>query len=180
MAQQQPVDSQDITVLGKITTAFGIKGWVKVYSYTSPMTNLLEYPVWLLNINGQWRNAKPLKVQVQGKGLVAQLDGVTDRDAALALSQVDIGIPTDALPEPEEDEHYWFQLTGLTVKNTDGEVLGQVKELFESGGGNQVMVLIGCEGSVDQQQRMIPYVAAIVQEVDLEAGQILVDWQADY
>ncbi|MBM97337.1 MAG: ribosome maturation factor RimM [Oceanospirillaceae bacterium] len=180
MVQQVSDQELDVTVLGKVTTAFGIKGWVKVYSFTDPMVNILEYPSWLLKCDGRWRTFKVLDGQQQGKGLVARLQGVSDRDAALALSQVEIGIPTAELPEPDEDEHYWFQLIGLKVKNTEGELLGQVKELFESGGGNQVMTLTGCEGSIDQQKRMIPYVGAIVLEVDLDKGELLVDWQADF
>ena len=132
---------QDIRVLGKITTAFGIKGWVKVYSYTEPMTNILEYPIWHIRKNGQWQEFKVLQGKPQGKGLVASLQGITDRDLALSLHQCEVGVPEEALPELEEDEHYWFQLIGLKVVNTEGVVLGQVKELFDSGGGNQVLTV---------------------------------------
>lgn len=173
-------ESQELTVLGKITTAFGIKGWVKVYSYTDPLTNILDYPVWLVNINNQWQPFKILNSQLQTKGLAVSLAGINDRDAALALSQCEIAVPTLELPELEENEHYWFQLIGLNVKNTQGEWLGQVAELLDSGGGNQVMVVQGCSGSLDNQQRLIPYVSAIVLEVDIEGASILVDWQADF
>lgn len=179
MQNQMPVD-QDITILGKVTTAFGIKGWVKVYSYTDPMTNILEFDNWLLHVNGQWRTYKVVNSQLQTKGLAVALEGVTDRDAALALSQVEIGVPTSELPELEDDEYYWFQLEGLKVVNTSGQLLGQVKELFDSGGGNQVIVVEGCEGSVDRQQRLIPYADSIVLEVDLDKGEIQVDWEADF
>lgn len=173
-------DSQELTVLGKITTAFGIKGWVKVYSYTDPETNILDYPVWLLSINGQWQEFKVLNSQIHTKGLAVSLAGISDRDAALALAQAEIAVPTSELPELEENEHYWFQLIGLNVNNTQGERLGQVAELLNSGGGNQVLVVKGCEGSIDNQQRLIPYVGAIVLDVDLEKETILVDWQADF
>lgn len=171
---------QDITILGKVSTAFGIKGWVKVYSYTQPMTNILEYPVWLLKVNGQWKEYKLRDSRPQGKGLAAALEGINDRDQALALSQVEIGVPTSDLPELDENEHYWFQLEGLKVKHTDGQLLGQVKELFDSGGGNQVMVVTQCEGSVDKQQRLIPFVDAIVLDVDLDGGEVQVDWDPDF
>lgn len=173
-------ESRELTILGKVTTAFGIKGWVKVFSYTDPMTNILDYPVWQLQVNGQWREFKVKNSQLQTKGLAVFLEGINDRDAALALAQSDIAVYTDELPELEDDEHYWFQLIGLNVKNTQGEWLGQVAELLDSGGGNQVLVVKGCEGSLDNQQRLIPYVGAIVLEVNDEAGEILVDWQADF
>lgn len=172
--------AQDLTVLGKITTAFGVKGWVKVYSYTDPMASIFDYPSWFVNIDGQWRTIKVREGKPQGKGLVAALEGVNDRDAALALSQVEIAVPTADLPELDEDEHYWFQLQGLKVFHTDGQLLGQVKELFDSGGGNQVMVISSTTDSIDSRQRMVPFVGAIVLEVDLEQGQIQVDWDPDF
>jgi 16S rRNA processing protein RimM len=172
--------SENIRVLGKISTAFGIKGWVKVYSYTQPMTNILEYPVWHIRKDNRWQEFKVLQGKPQGKGLVASLQGITDRDLALSLHQCEVGVPEEALPELEEDEHYWFQLEGLKVVNTDGVWLGQVKELFESGGGNQVMVIKPCEGSVDQRERMLPYVDQFVLEVDLDRAEIQVDWDPDF
>src|SRR5690554_1629153 len=96
------------------------------------------------------------------------------------LSQVEIAVPTSELPELDENEHYWFQLLGLKVVNTEDECLGQVKKLLNSGGGNQVMEIKGCEGSIDDQQRLVPFAETIVLDVDLEKGEILVDWQADY
>ncbi|MGB1091856.1 MAG: ribosome maturation factor RimM [Oceanobacter sp.] len=174
------MSDQEFTILGKVTTAFGIKGWVKVYSYTDPMTNILEYPIWFLKSGADWKPFKVIDGQPQGKGLVARLEGVSDRDAALALSQIEIAVPTSEMPELEDDEHYWFQLQGLKVINAEEQLLGQVKELFDSGGGNQVMVVKSCENSVDKSQRMIPFVDPIVQEVDLDAGCIRVDWQSDY
>lgn len=175
-----PMVDQDITVLGKVTTAFGIKGWVKVYSYTDPMTNILDYPRWLLNIQGQWREYKVVGQQLHTKGLAVALAGITDRDMALALSQVEIGVPTSELPELDDDEYYWFQLIGLKVVNTHGELLGQVHEMLDSGGGNQVMRIRGCEGSIDKQERLIPYADSIVLEVNLDCGDIQVDWDADF
>jgi|TARA_Y100000815_G_C13278041_1_gene475738 16S rRNA processing protein RimM len=172
--------SENIRVLGKISTAFGIKGWVKVYSYTQPMTNILEYPVWHIRKDNRWQEFKVLQGKPQGKGLVASLQGITDRDLALSLHQCEVGVPEEALPELEEDEHYWFQLIGLKVVNTEGVVLGQVKELFDSGGGNQVMTVTPCEGSIDQQQRLLPFVEQYVLEVDLDSSVIQVDWDPDF
>ena len=170
----------NIHVLGKVTTAFGIKGWVKVYSYTDPATNILDYKAWYIHQNGEWKLFKVKQGKLQGKGLAAALEGVTDRDQALALSQCDIGIPESELPEPEEDEHYWFQLEGLNVVTTQDQLLGQVKELFDSGGGNQVLTIKPCEGSIDKRSRMMTYVSEYILEVDLDAGVIQVDWDPDF
>lgn len=174
------MSDQNIRVLGKISTAFGIKGWVKVYSYTDPLTNILEYPIWFIRKDGQWKEFKVLQGKPQGKGLVAFLQGINDRDLALSLSQCEVGVPEEQLPELDEDEHYWFQLIGLKVVNTDGVLLGQVKELFDSGGGNQVMAVQPCAGSIDQQQRLLPWVDQYVLEVDLDSGSVQVDWDPEF
>jgi 16S rRNA processing protein RimM len=174
------VNDQDVTIVGKITTAFGIKGWVKVYSFTEPMKNILNYKRWLLKVNGQWKAYQLRDGKPQGKGLVAALQGVDDRDEALALSQVEIAIPSDELPQLENDEFYWFQLEGLKVVTLNGQLLGKVSHLFNSGAPHDVLTVKGCEGSVDQQERLIPYVEQTVKNVDLEAGEIQVDWEADY
>lgn len=172
--------NENIRVLGKITTAFGIKGWVKVHSYTDPMTNLLEYPIWHIFVDGQWKEFKVLQGKPQGKGLVASLNSINDRDLALALSQSEIGVPESQLPELEEDEHYWFQLISLKVVNTEGVLLGQVKEVYDSGGGNEVLAIQPCEGSVDKQQRLVPFVEQYILEVDLDEELVQVDWDPDF
>lgn len=174
------VNDQDVTIVGKITTAFGIKGWVKVYSFTEPMKNILNYKRWLLKVNGQWKAYQLRDGKPQGKGLVAALQGVADRDDALALSQVDIAIPSDELPQLENDEFYWFQLEGLKVVTLSGQLLGKVSHLFNSGAPHDVLSVQGCEGSIDQQERLIPYVGQTVKNVDLDAGEVQVDWEADY
>ncbi|MDF1763094.1 MAG: ribosome maturation factor RimM [Oleibacter sp.] len=171
---------KDFRVLGKISTAFGIKGWVKVHSYTQPMTNILEYPVWYLRVGDQWKQYKVLEGKPQGKGIVAFLEGINDRDLALAIRQCDIAIPQEDLPELDEDEHYWFQLEGLNVKNTEGVLLGQVKELFDSGGGNQVLSIVPCVGSIDKQPRLVPFVDQYILEVDLDGSVVQVDWDPDF
>ena len=151
-----------------------------MYSYTDPASNILNYPIWLLNINHQWKEFNVKDSKIHTKGLGVALEGILDRDAALALSQVEIAVPTSELPELSEDEHYWFQLQGLKVVNTEGEWLGQVRDLLDSGGGNQVMEIESCAGSIDDQERLIPYAETIVLDVDLDKGEILVDWQADF
>lgn len=180
-AELSAVSNQtDVTVVGKITTAFGIKGWVKVYSFTEPMKGILNYRNWLLKIDGQWRRFELRDGKPQGKGLVAALHGVEDRDAALALSQTEIAILSNELPELDNNEYYWFQLEKLKVINSDGQLLGEIDHLFNSGAPHDVMSVKRCEGSVDQQERLIPYIDQVVKKVDLDAGEMQVDWEADF
>jgi 16S rRNA processing protein RimM len=178
--QSNMISDTDITIVGKVTTAFGIKGWVKVYSFTDPMKGILDYKNWYLKVKGQWQSYKVKEGKPQGKGIVAKFQSVDDRDQALALSQIEIGVLTSDLPQLAEDEFYWSQLVGLKVVNKNGELLGKIDQLFNSGAPHDELSVKGCEGSLDQQERLIPYVDAVVEKVDLDAGEIRVDWEADF
>lgn len=172
--------SGNILKAGRILAAFGIKGWVKVHSDTAPRENLLEYSPWYLWRNGQWQVAEVAEGAHHSKGIVVRLRGVEDRNAAEALAGIDIGIAEESLPELEEDEFYWQDLIGLQVVNTEGVLLGVVDHLLETG-ANDVMVVKPCEGSVDEAQRLVPWVQGpVVLGVDLDAGRITVDWGVDY
>jgi 16S rRNA processing protein RimM len=166
MASQQSklISDSDVTIVGKVTTAFGIKGWVKVHSFTDPMNGILDYKNWLLKVKGQWQSYKVIEAKPQGKGIVAKFDGIDDRD----------------LPQLAEDEFYWSQLVGLIVVNKNGELLGKIDHLFNSGAPHDVMSVKGYEGSLDQQERLIPYVDAVIGKIDLDAGEMQVDWEADF
>lgn len=178
--QSTLISDSDVTIIGKVTTAFGIKGWVKVYSFTDPMKGILDYKNWLLKVKGQWQPYKVKEGKPQGKGIVAKFEGINDRDLALALSQVEIAVRTSDLPQLAQDEFYWSQLIGLNVVNKNDELLGKIDQLFNSGAPHDVLSVKGCEGSLDQQERLIPYVDAVVEKVDLDAGEIRVDWEADF
>lgn len=161
-------------LLGRVSGLFGIKGWVKIHSDTSPREGILRYKTWYLHREGGWQRHKVAVGQAQGKGVVAKLAGFDDRDQAAALVGSDIAIKREQLPKLEPGEYYWSDLEGLRVENLEGVDLGVVSHLFETG-ANDVLVVKG------ERERLIPYTTGLaVQEVDLEAGRILVDWDPDF
>ncbi|WP_348761631.1 ribosome maturation factor RimM [uncultured Salinisphaera sp.] len=166
-------------VLGQVHGLFGVKGWVKVYSYTRPVEAILDYDRWWIGRANEARSFQVLAGRTQGKTLVAQLGDehgkpLADRDAAVALLEQDIAVERSALPEPEPGEFYWVDLIGLSVVNTQDVVLGRVSAMMETG-ANDVLVVTG------ERERLIPLVVdIIVLEVDFNAGQIRVDWDADF
>ena len=162
----------DIT-LGKIVGVYGVKGWVKVYSETRPREQIFEYSPWTLEQDGSRSEINLLEGRVHGKGLIAQLEGIGDRNQAEKLTGAVISVPQKALPETDKDEYYWSQLTGLRVVNTEGVDLGKVTGLFETG-ANDVMVVKG------EKERLIPFTRFAVLDVDLDSGKITVDWDADF
>jgi 16S rRNA processing protein RimM len=157
-------------LLGRITGVFGLRGWLKVFSYTRPKENILAYDRWL--INQQWFDV--VESQTHGKNIIALLAGIEQRDLAAKLVDADIYVARQQLPTTQADEYYWADLIGLAVVNKAGEVLGQVVSLLETG-AHDVLVVQGA------RQRLIPLVFEhIVQQIDLSAKQIKVDWDSDF
>lgn len=175
----QPADP---LVVGKITTVFGVKGWVKIYSFTEPADNLFSYRPWWIKSAQGWRVLEVEDSRSHHNGLVAKFKGVDDRDLARTLCQSDIHIEKALLPELQTGDHYWHQLLGLKViAHYDGaeQVLGAVKEMMETG-ANDVLVVVGSGDSIDRRERLIPYVDQVVLEIDPSAGVIRVDWDPEF
>ena len=161
-------------ILGRVSGLFGVKGWVKVYSHTSPREGILRYKTWYLKRETDWQAYELAAGQAQSKGVVAKLAGFEDRDQAAKLIDLDIGVRREQLPKLKPGEYYWSDLEGLRVENLDGVELGVVSHLFETG-ANDVLVVKG------ERERLIPYTRGeAVREVDLQAGIILVDWDPDF
>jgi len=160
-------------VLGRISGFFGVRGWVKVYSYTEPREAVLEYKRWLLSNDDEWHSATVAEGKRHGKTVIVRIDGVEDRDQAAGLIGRDIGVPRDELPETEDGQYYWSDLEGLRVLAKDGSELGVVAHLLETG-ANDVMVIKG------EQELLVPFVKDdVVLDVDLDQGLIRVDWEWD-
>lgn len=160
-------------VLGRISGVFGVRGWVRIFSYTDPREALLEYENWLLGHEGDWQPVKVAEGQRHGKTVVARIDQCDDRDQAATLIGAEIAVSRDALPETEDGHYYWHDLEGLRVVRRDGSDLGTVAYLMETG-AHDVMVVKG------DVERLIPFVREeIVIDVDLANGVIVVDWEWD-
>ena len=168
-------------ILGKIVGVFGVKGWLKIRSFTDPQENILTYQRWNLTSPGGSR----IEVQIesarnQSKGLIVKFKGCADRDEAASLVGSVVTLPAERLPNPGEGEYYWFQLEALSVFNVQGEYLGDVSYLLETG-ANDVLVVKPSSGSIDDRERMIPYLPEkTVVDVLLTEKRILVDWDVDY
>jgi 16S rRNA processing protein RimM len=164
---------QDIHV-GKIIGVFGIKGWVKVFSLTQPLTNILAYSPWTLKKAHEVKTVKVVTGKHHANGVIATVAGITDRDQATTLVGYDIWVQTDQLPQAAADEYYWFDLVGLRVYNQQGQYLGEVESIMETG-ANDVLVLQG------DKPRAIPFLQGqTVLAVDVAAGTITVDWDIGF
>ncbi|TWI58743.1 16S rRNA processing protein RimM [Pseudomonas duriflava] len=177
---QTPAPLEDLVVLGKIVSVYGVRGEVKVYSFTDPLDNLLDYPNWILRREGNVRYMSVASGRLHGKVLTAKLKGLDDREEARALAGFEICIPRSELPDLDEGDYYWYQLEGLRVINQDGQWLGMIDHMLETG-SNDVMVVKPCTGSLDDRERLLPYILEqYVLSIDLAAGEMRVNWDADF
>ena len=170
--------TQDI-VIGRISGVYGVKGWVRIHSFTEPAENLFGYRGWKIRRRDQWEAIDIDDGRQHGKGLIAHINGVDDRDEAALLKGCDIAVPRDELPPLEEEEYYWHQLEGLEVYSGD-TLLGRVEYLLETG-SNDVMVVRGSEESLDRKERLVPWIRGqVVEKVDLDKGRIDVQWDPEF
>jgi 16S rRNA processing protein RimM len=162
-----------LLAMGRIVGVFGVEGWVKVESFSEPRTNLGRYRPWHVVHGGQDRRIDQPVLKPHGKGLVARLDGIDDRDAAAALIGAEILVPRERLPKAKRGEFYWADLEGLAVRTVSGVDLGVVSHLVATG-ANDVLVVRG------DRERLVPYIPDVVRRVDPGAGLIEVDWDPEF
>lgn len=174
----------ELVVIGRLSAVYGVKGWLKVYSYTDPIENFLGYSQCWVQRHGSWQPLAIAEGRQHGKGLVVRLDGVEDREQAAAFIGSDVAIAASELPALEPEEFYWRQLVDLQVfvdHPQRGRLnLGRIHHLLETG-ANDVLVIRGDEHSIDQRERLIPYAPEqFVFDVDLAAKTMRVEWDPDF
>jgi 16S rRNA processing protein RimM len=167
--QRTPPD--DLVVMGQVIAPFGIKGWLRIRSFTDEINALAEYADWWLQLASGWKMYRLADSEVGNKGMTALLDTVADRSAAETLRGAQIAVSRSALPQLAEDEFYWADLIGFSVETPERAKLGVLESLLETGAAD-VLVVKG------ETEHLIP--AALLIEVDLSGKRITVDWGLDY
>lgn len=175
MTTERPATQQKTILLGQVVGAFGVRGQIKIESWTEPRDAIFRYQPWTLrDPSGGERELSGARGKESGKHLVATFPGVEDRDAVEALRGTEIHVPRSALPPPKPGEFYWVDLEGLRVIHVDGTDFGHVSHLFSTG-ANDVLVARG------ERERLIPFVEPdFIKSVDFDAGVVTVDWDPDF
>ena len=195
-----------MVVMGRIVAPYGVFGWLKIVPDTEAFDGLFDYDNWWLGKGDDWREMVVETAKVHNNVIVVKLKGVDDRDAALACKGRQIAVSRVQLPEAEENEYYWSDLIGLRVKNLQDIDFGLIVDVFETGANDVIVVkpdmvkpdaiepvvnetVVGdktqaSKAKVDVkeklQERLLPFTAAVVLEVDTKAKTMLVDWDADF
>ena len=159
-------------LIGKVSGCFGVKGWLKVFSYSDPRENITRYKSWY--VNGKlYDNIQSKK---HSKLIVAKLEGIEDKETAMTFIGQNIEIDVSQLEQLNDEHFYWRDLVGLNVTNTKGISFGKVKSLLETG-THDVIVIKGNKGD---RERLIPFIMNnTIIKVDLNEKTIVVDWHED-
>ena len=190
----EPAWPQDAVEVGRILDAWGVKGWIKVQPFAADPQALVSSRRWFLKPpegQGPKRTAavavvipsllKISQAKEHGDWVVAQSPDIPDRSAAEALRGARVFVPRSSFPTADPDEYYWVDLIGLAVINQQGESLGSVTGLLDTGPHSVLRVAPeGAEAGDEAAERLIPFVAAYVVDVDLAERRITVDWGLDY
>lgn len=167
-------NANDWVIVGRFGRPHGVKGFITVNSFTEPRENILRYTDWHGFISKQWQPLTLSHVEVNNKSILAKVEGYGEREQVTALTNVDIAIRREALPELSPGEFYWYELLGMSVTNLDGKNLGSVVEIMPTG-ANDVLVIDG------EKRHLIPYVPEIfIRSVDKSKRIITVDWDEDF
>jgi len=163
--------------MGRIMAPHGVRGWLKVRPVSEVPAALLDYATWWVRPAraSSWREVRRTAGRMHSGVLLVSLGGVATREDALSLRGADVGVPRKALPSAKKGEIYWVDLMGLDVVNREGITLGTVADVVAHG-AHPLLRVVGAAGG----ERLIPYVPAIVERVDLAARRIEVDWGEDY
>jgi 16S rRNA processing protein RimM len=168
-----------VIVLGRIVAPYGVGGWVRIHAFADDPAAWGKLERWWISPvddpdSPAWQPIGLEKFKFHGDKLLAKLSGVDDRNGSEAIDRRFIGVPRDLLPATSGNEFYWADLVGLEVSNLQGESLGLVKGLLETGAHSVLVVQNG------DKEQLLPFVAHVVMEVDLGARKVQVDWGSDW
>lgn len=163
-----------LVVMAKVLGPFGVRGWVKVQPYTEEPDSLARYSTWWLRVGDSWQEVALEESERHAGHMVARMKGCTSREEAARFSGAQVAVVRKDMPEAKEGEFYLDDLVDLTVINLSGENLGKVAEIFENG-AHPIMRVAWTGG-----ERLLPFIPQVVSGINIEAGEIRVDWGADW
>jgi 16S rRNA processing protein RimM len=168
-------------ILGKVGAVYGIKGWLKIHSFTDETEAILDYFPWSLKLGNSTQTVEITDWRKHNKVLIVKVAGIDDRDEAQALVGSEILTNEAALPELSEDDFYWRDLIGMSVVTNKGYDLGVVTDMMETGANDVLVVKANLKDGFSKKERLIPYLfEQVIESVSIENKQICVDWDPGF
>lgn len=168
-------------ILGKIGAVYGIKGWLKIHSYTEEPEAIFDYSPWVLNLGGNKQNVEVSEWRRHNNGLIAKFSDINDRNDAQLRTGAEIIVADEQLPELPEGEFYWRDLIGMDVVNEQGYNFGKVTDMMETGSNDVLVVKANRNDAFGKKERLIPYLEdQVIKSVSLDNKQIDVDWDPGF
>jgi 16S rRNA processing protein RimM len=175
------MEANNTLVLGKLGAVYGIKGWLKIHSFTEDPEAIFDYSPWSLNLGGKLQTVSVTEWRRHNNGLIAKFDGVNDRDQAQAYVSAEVTVDSDSLPDLPEGEFYWKDLIGMSVVTNKGYDLGAVSDMMETGSNDVLVVKANTKDAFGKKERLIPFIEdQVIINVDVELKQIEVDWDPGF
>ncbi|MGV3344733.1 ribosome maturation factor RimM [Enterobacteriaceae bacterium LUAb1] len=174
----QPVNP---IVLGKMGAAYGIRGWLKVFSSTENAESIFNYQPWFIQRAGEWQQVELESWKYHNQDMIIKVKGIDDRDAAARLTNIDIVVDSERLPSLEEGDYYWKDLMGCQVVTLQGYDLGKVIDLMETGSNDVLVIKANLKDAFGVKERLVPFLhEQVIRNVDLTTGTIEVDWDPGF
>jgi 16S rRNA processing protein RimM len=175
------VSKEEQIILGKVGAVYGIKGWLKIHSFTDETEAILDYFPWSLKLGNKTQTVEITDWRKHNKVLIVKVAGIDDRDEAQALVGSEILTNEAALPELSEDDFYWRDLIGMSVVTNKGYDLGVVTDMMETGANDVLVVKANLKDGFSKKERLIPYLfEQVIESVSIENKQICVDWDPGF
>jgi len=175
------MSTENQITLGKVGAVYGIKGWLRIHSFTDEPDAILDYFPWSLKLGNNTRTVDITDWRKHNKGLIVKVAGIDDRDNAQAMVGSEILINESSLPELSQGDYYWRDLIGMAVVTTKGYDLGVVSDMLETGANDVLVVKANLNDGFSKKERLIPYLLEqVVESVSIENKQICVDWDPGF
>lgn len=168
-------------ILGKLGAAYGIRGWLKVFSSTEQAESIFDYQPWFIQRSGQWQHIEIEDWKHHNKDIIVKLNGVDDRDAATLLTNFEITVDSTQLPKLDNNEYYWKDLMGCHVVTLDGYDLGTIIDMMETGSNDVIVIKANLKDAFGLKERLVPFLdGQVIKKVDLKSKLIEVDWDPGF
>ncbi|SFN69581.1 16S rRNA processing protein RimM [Izhakiella capsodis] len=168
-------------VMGKLGAAFGIRGWLKVFSSTEDAESIFDYQPWFIQRAGKWQQVELESWKRHSQEIIIKVKGFDDRDAAALLTNCEVVVDANSLPPLEEGDYYWKDLMGCKVVTSKGYELGKVVDMMETGSNDVLVVKANLKDAFGVKERLIPFLnEQVIKKVDLATGFIEVDWDPGF